>query len=259
MEENREPAEHPVPAPTDDLSGSEGWLRGLVDQTLAGIYIIQDGYFRYVNQGFVDIFGYANAGDLIDKVSIVQLIAPEDRQKVADNVRRRTEGGIEALRYSFVGLRQDGSRLDVEVHGRSMDFKGRPAVIGLILDVTERKRAEAARLAEAAIRVTASIFEAQEAMIITDDRLLILRVNHAFTECTEFSPEDASSHDVRQLIFSPRYDAAFAAAVQASIKQSGSWKGELWTRRRTGKNFRASRPLRRSEETRVNSLITSLR
>lgn len=44
MGESREHEEHPVSASTDDLAASEGWLRGLVDQTLAGIDIIQDGY-----------------------------------------------------------------------------------------------------------------------------------------------------------------------------------------------------------------------
>jgi two-component system, NtrC family, sensor kinase len=130
--------------PTVDITASEGWLHGLVDQTLAGIYLIQDGYFRYVNRGFADIFGYASPVDIIDKVMISQLIAPEDRQKVADNVRRRTEGDVQEIRYTFVGLRKDGSRINVEVHGRNMQFKGKTAVIGLVLDITERKLAEAA-------------------------------------------------------------------------------------------------------------------
>jgi PAS domain S-box-containing protein len=130
--------------PTVDITSSEGWLHGLVDQTLAGIYLIQDGHFPYVNQGFADIFGYASPVDIIDKMKISQLIAPEDRQKVTDNVRRRTEDDVKDIRYTFVGLRKDGSRIHVEVHGRNMEFKGKPAVIGLILDITERKLAEAA-------------------------------------------------------------------------------------------------------------------
>lgn len=237
MENNQGNTENPASRSDDDLSSSEGWLRGLVEQTLAGIYVIQDGFLRYVNQGFADIFGYSAAAELIDKVAISQLIAPEDRQKVADNVRRRTEGDVQAIRYSFVGVRQDGGRIDVEVHGRTMDFKGRPAVIGLILDVTERNRAEAARLAEAAVRVTASIFEAQEAMIITDEHLLILRVNHAFTECTALQPAEAVGQDIRQLILSPRYEGAFTGAMQTLIEQTGSWKGEIWARRKQGNDF----------------------
>lgn len=134
-------------AAANAVFASEGWLRGLVEQTLAGIYLIQDGYLRYVNQGFADIFGYASPGDLIDKVPIKLLIAPEDQQKVIENVKLRTEGSVSEMRYTFVGLCRDGRRIDLEVHGRSMEFNGAPAVIGLILDISERKQAERAKSA----------------------------------------------------------------------------------------------------------------
>lgn len=120
------------------------WLRALVEQTLAGIYVIQDGRFRYVNQEFANIFGYTSPADIIDSLKISDLIAPEDREKVAENVRRRAEGEVPEMRYSFVGLRRDGRRIHSEVHGRAMQFDGKPAVIGLLLDITERKLAEAA-------------------------------------------------------------------------------------------------------------------
>ncbi|MDP3177992.1 MAG: PAS domain S-box protein, partial [Spirochaetaceae bacterium] len=127
-----------------DFSSPDGWLRGLIEQTLAGIYLIQDGRFRYVNQGFADIFGYHSTAEIIDKIGIDSLIAPEDRQKVTENIRRRTSGEKPEMRYCFIGQRRDGRRIHIEVHGRNMDFRGRPAVIGLALDVTARKLAEAA-------------------------------------------------------------------------------------------------------------------
>jgi len=120
------------------------WLRALVEQTLAGIYVIQDGRFRYVNQEFANIFGYGSPADIIDSLKIGDLIAPEDREKVAENVRRRAQGEVPEMRYSFVGLRRDGRRIHIEVHGRAMQFDGKPAVIGMLLDITERKLAEAA-------------------------------------------------------------------------------------------------------------------
>ena len=237
MSMNQEPTSQQANGSSADRSDSDSWLHGLVEQTLAGIYIIQDGYFRYVNQGFADIFGYASSSDLIDKVKIDQLIAPEDRQKVADNVQRRTAETVSAMRYTFIGLHRDGRHIEVEVHGRSMAFNERPAVIGLVLDITERRQAEAARLAEAAIRVTATVFEAQESMIVTDARFTILRVNQAFTESTAYTPEEAIGQHTRQLLMARRHDGDFADAVQESIDQLGSWKGEMWIRRKSGDDF----------------------
>ncbi|HEX6734810.1 MAG TPA: ATP-binding protein, partial [Azonexus sp.] len=52
-------------------------------------------------------------------------------------------GEVDSINYAFIGKRRDGTSFDVEVYGRSMEYEGRPAVIGVILDVTERKRTEA--------------------------------------------------------------------------------------------------------------------
>ncbi len=124
------------------LRQSEARFRALVEQSLAGIYIIQEGYFRYVNPGFAVIFGYESPADLIDKVPVSELISPEDSARVVENIRRRVEGEIDDIHYTFRGSRRDGRSIDVEVHGRVFEYLGKPAVIGLILDVTARKRAE---------------------------------------------------------------------------------------------------------------------
>jgi len=124
------------------LRESEGRFRALVEESLAGIYIIQDDRFRYVNPGFAALFGYDSPEDLIDRVAVADLVSPEDREWVAEYLRRRLEGETVDAHYTFTGLRRDGGRIDVEVHGRAFDYQGRQAVIGLILDITERKLAE---------------------------------------------------------------------------------------------------------------------
>lgn len=121
---------------------SELRFRAIVEQTLAGIYIIQDGHFRYVNPAFAAMFGYDSPADLIDSLPIEALIAEADRTLVAENIRRRLEGEIADIHYNFVGLRRDGSTINVEVHGRAFEYEGRPAVIGLIQDISQRIRTE---------------------------------------------------------------------------------------------------------------------
>ena len=126
------------------LVESEGRFRALVEQSLAGIYIIQEGLFRYVNPGFAAIFGYDSPEEVIDRIPVSALVSPEDRSRVAENIRRRLDWEVGDLKYQFVGLHRDGTTLDVEVHGRAFDYQGQPAVIGLVLDVTARKAAETA-------------------------------------------------------------------------------------------------------------------
>lgn len=140
--EDAQSAKAEVEATLAALRESEGRFRALVEQSLAGIYIIQDGCFRYVNPGFAAMFGYASADEIIGRVPVAELVMPDDRARVAENVRQRVDGEISDIHYTFAGLRRDGGRIEVEVHGRRFDYQGRPAVIGLILDITARKAAE---------------------------------------------------------------------------------------------------------------------
>ncbi|MET0069748.1 MAG: PAS domain S-box protein [Candidatus Thiodiazotropha sp.] len=118
----------------------------LVERSLAGVYIIQDDRFRYVNPAFAHIFGYDDPADLVDRVDVYDLIAPESRGLVRENVQRRISGIDESLRYSFTGLRRDGARIELEVHGSRASFDGRPAIFGMLLDMTESRRMQAALL-----------------------------------------------------------------------------------------------------------------
>ena len=125
------------------LLAAERKFRGLIEQSLVGVYIIQNGFFAYANPHFARMFGFADPADVIGQVPVSDLVMPEDRERVADNLRRRFQGEVDSIQYSFIGRRRDGSRLDVEVYGRRMEYEGQPAVIGVIVDVTERKQAEA--------------------------------------------------------------------------------------------------------------------
>jgi PAS domain S-box-containing protein len=125
------------------LQQSEDKFRGLVEQSLTGIYLLQDGRFRYVNPRFAELFGYATPAALIDTVQIADLVAPESRLQVAAKISARLTGAETESRYTFTALRGDGRKIEVEVHGRSVLHEGRPAVIGAIVDITESRRMEA--------------------------------------------------------------------------------------------------------------------
>jgi diguanylate cyclase (GGDEF)-like protein/PAS domain S-box-containing protein len=117
-------------------------FRALVEQSLVGIYIIQDGLFRYVNPGMVKMFGYESADGIVDVVPLRQFIHDEDQSLVAENIRRRLDGEVGDLRYSFTAHKRDGSTIVVDVHGRRIEYQGRPAIIGTLVDITEMRRSK---------------------------------------------------------------------------------------------------------------------
>lgn len=130
---------------TAELAASEARFRAVVEQSLAGIYIIEGDHFRYVNRQFATIFGYDRPEDIIDRVPILDLVSPNDRKLVAEQIRKRLSGEVSSALYGFTAHRLDGRAIDVEVHGCRLDGNGTATLIGILLDVTERKRAESAR------------------------------------------------------------------------------------------------------------------
>lgn len=125
---------------TRSLRESEAKFRGLVSQSLVGIAITDDGKFSYSNAKFDDIFGYSAAEIL--GLGPLDIAAEKDRPFLAEHIRKRLSGEVEQAKYVIRALRKDGTVIDVEIQGSAMEIGGKPELISLVMDVTERTRSE---------------------------------------------------------------------------------------------------------------------
>jgi len=141
----RSDLEQMIAVRTTDLAASEARFRAIVEQSMAGIYIVEDAVFRYANQGVAELFGFPSPDAIVDRVALSELAIPEERAAVAARLQRQLDDEAGSLRYVFSGVRTDGRRVAVEAYGRRLQQGGRAAVIGILLDVTERQAAEGAR------------------------------------------------------------------------------------------------------------------
>jgi PAS domain S-box-containing protein len=122
------------------LAAAELNFRTLVENSLTGIYVIQEGKFAYVNPTVCEIVGYS-AEELTTR-PLLDFVAPEQRAIVEENVRKRMEGLVKSVRYDLRMLRKNGSIAQVEVHGTRTEFKGKPSILGILLDNSKRQQAE---------------------------------------------------------------------------------------------------------------------
>lgn len=120
---------------------SKNKFKDLAEKSLAGIYLIQNWVFKYVNPKFGEIFGY-NVDEVINKMGPKDVVMPEDWPTVEKNIRKRITGEEEAIHYEFRGITKSKKQIYIEVYGARTTYRGRPAVIGTLLDVTKRKCAE---------------------------------------------------------------------------------------------------------------------
>jgi PAS domain S-box-containing protein len=193
------------------LRESEEKFKSLADRTNAGVYIIQNGLYRYANLRWAEMLEYT-VEEMVDKLAPEDTIHPEDfRNFSGENIRRRLAGEIESINYEVRLVTKTGKILHVEAYGSRIIYKGKPAIIGTILDITDRKRAEAElkkyqdHLEQLVTERTAALKESEKKYRDLVDNALVgvyqstldgrfLYVNHNFGRMMGFdNPEDAIS------------------------------------------------------------------
>ncbi len=172
----------------NELKESEEKFRKLAEKSLVGIYIIQDGLFQYVNPKLAEIFDYT-VEELIGKKGPYDLTAERDREMVRDYISSRVSGKVESISYTFIGLKKDQEEIYIEALGSRTTFLGKPAVIGTLMDITERMKNEAA-LKESEKKYRSIIEAANDAIIIVDiETRNIIDINKKVEKLTNHSRE----------------------------------------------------------------------
>ncbi|AEF99509.1 sensor domain-containing protein [Methylomonas methanica] len=210
----------------DELRASEERFRRMSNASPAMIWITDvNGKPTFVNQTWLDFVGI-NFEQAISYESWIQFIHPDDRESVfAEYYKNVFDQKPIVTEYRM--RRTQGDWRWILDHGVPIyDEKGVFAgYIGSAFDITERKQAEAD------FRIAATAFESQEAMVITDANAVILRVNKTFTESTGYSAEEAVGQNI-SILKSGRHDQDFYADMWRSLKNTGTWQGEIWDKRK---------------------------
>lgn len=121
------------------LKESEERYRQLVELSPEAIVVHIEGNLTYVNPAAQTLWGAKSADELVGK-QMLDLVHPDDRERVSHRIREIHEKGTPTPLNSCKHVRLDGGIIDVEVTGMPFTFRGQRAVQAVIRDVTERKR-----------------------------------------------------------------------------------------------------------------------
>ncbi|MGB9756914.1 MAG: diguanylate cyclase domain-containing protein [Candidatus Bipolaricaulaceae bacterium] len=158
-----------------------------VENEIVGVYVIQDGKIVFANAGLSRISGYARE-EFLGR-SYLDFVYPADRLAVQGNLERRLKGE-EALRhYRFRALRKDGTIVTLEVQAWPIIYRGRPAVQGILRDVSWE--AEAERLRRSLLAA------AQEILASQSLEGVLRRTAQAVVENSPFRRAVVSLYDLR--------------------------------------------------------------
>ena len=131
------------------LKQSEEKNRTIAEKSLQALLIVQDFRIRYANTRCREVMGYEVEELLsLSPEQVVALVHPEDRDLVWGRFRDRIAGRAVPSCYEYRGLRKDGRTRWLEMFASLIEYRGKPAILAAVVDITDRQRAEE-RLREA--------------------------------------------------------------------------------------------------------------
>jgi PAS domain S-box-containing protein/putative nucleotidyltransferase with HDIG domain len=121
------------------LFDSERRFRGLVEQTVSGFFVLAEHKVAYINPRLEEMTGW-KAAEVIGHAP-EEFVDAESASAMHD-ARRRLERGERAVSVHLQSHRRDGTPLTLAAHSSLGHWDGKPALIAMLEDVTERLRAE---------------------------------------------------------------------------------------------------------------------
>jgi len=123
------------------LFRSEEIYHTLIDNIQDGLFLIQDGKLKFVNEAFSRIPGYTV--DEVLGMDFKDFVAPEDRDMVVDRYVKMMKGEKVLSNYEFHGIRKnEKKRTTIYLVCSTITYQGKPAVLGTVKDITKRKQLE---------------------------------------------------------------------------------------------------------------------
>ncbi len=123
---------------TDKLE-SDMKFRNLVEKSMVGVYIIQNNRFAYVNPKIIEQSEYSETE--LAHMPVERFVHPDDVKRVKENIRTRISGEVEGVRYDVRAFTKSGTMLWLEMFGSTTMYQGKPAIIGTMVNITDKKNA----------------------------------------------------------------------------------------------------------------------
>lgn len=126
------------------LKESEELYSIILEQSMIGIIIIQEGKVKYANDKLAKIY------DLEPEIfynwqpgEFLKVVHPDYRQFVAEQVRKKILGLEDSVtNYNYKAIKKSGEIIWLENYSNSIMFQGQPAILAIQIDITDKVQME---------------------------------------------------------------------------------------------------------------------
>ncbi|HLA42137.1 MAG TPA: GAF domain-containing protein, partial [Aggregatilineales bacterium] len=170
----------------------------LFEASFEGIIIHEEGRILDVNPALLKMFGYTSSELIGQFVTII--IAPEDQEPVRMSVAQGRE-----VRHEITGIHRDGTRIEIEVLARNLNYQGRHVRVAAVRDITERRKSDAIKRQQQAL--TEALRDSAAALNSTLD------------------PETVMNRILDNVGHVVPHDAANIMLIEGDIARTHYWRG----------------------------------
>ena len=125
----------------ESLKESEEKFRNLSEESPNVIFINKEGRVLYANKKSEDITGYTREELYSPSFNFLSLCAPEYVEVMKSSYTKHMKGD-DAPPYDYVLISKSGKRIDVMITSKLINFDGKKAILGIVTDISELKKAQ---------------------------------------------------------------------------------------------------------------------
>jgi PAS domain S-box-containing protein/putative nucleotidyltransferase with HDIG domain len=204
------------------LRESEEKNRLLVDNAAEAIIVVQDGALKFVNPKATEISGYS-AEELLSR-SFLDLVYPDDRQVIADNYAKRLAGEETLNNYWLRIVDKAGGTKWLQINTVQLSWEGRPAVLSMLNDVTERRQAEEA-FRESESRYRLLVENVSDVIWSVDMKSKRVLFSPSVTRLIGYTLQEAQGIKMKEVVSPTSYPKAMMAFSELLGKQGNGSDG----------------------------------
>lgn len=162
-----------------------------------GIMIIQDGLVIYANSRLANLGGYDR--NTVLGSPFTRFFVEEERAKLESQYLRRIGSGDAPDLFETKVLCQDGRQVEVEINASRIDYRGKPAVVAFVRDITTRKQTER-ELNRAQGQYRSFIEQSLDGFVLLDQNGKVAEWNRAMECITQIDRESAIGREATSLM-----------------------------------------------------------
>ena len=225
-----------------DITGrkrAEEAYHAVVEHSLQGLHILQDQREIFANSAYAELLGYTVEELLaLSPKKVKNLVHPDDQEIAWGHVRDRIAGKPAPPHYEFRIIRKDGSVRWVESFPSRIEYRGRPALQVAMIDITERKQAEAT-LRNSEERYRTLVESSTDAILMLDRERNVVTCNQAFLNLFGYRKGEVEGKSTRIVHPSKESFRSYGKTAYPLVERVGSLREEWDLMRKDGTIFSA--------------------